>query len=136
MIGLLDEKYVENIIKASENSMFWTRILGKIPPGVSLKHPDCMNNIKKVLNLFKVGSIIVGHTPQSFMYSNDINSTCDHRVWRVDNGSSAAFNAFDPEHKSTGIVTNSRRTQYLEIIDDNRYYKCDEYNCKCEIRAI
>ena len=136
LLGLIDEKEVENIIKVSENSMFWTRILGKIPPGVSLKEPDCINNIKKVLNLFKVGSIVVGHTPQSFMYSNDINSTCSGRVWRVDNGSSSAFNAFDVKLKKTGVTEYSRRVQYLEIIDDNKYYKCDQYNCKCEIRVV
>lgn len=135
LIGLLDQQYVDNIIKVTEKSMFWTRILGKIPPGTSLKDPACMDNIKNVLNLFKVGSIVVGHTPQSFLYSNDINSTCSNRVWRVDNGSSAAFNAFDIRLKQIGVVEYSRRVQYLEIIDDNKYYKCDQYNCKCEIRA-
>lgn len=136
LLGLIDEKEVKNIIKVSENSMFWTRILGKIPPNVNIKEPECINNIKQVLNLFKVGSIVVGHTPQSFMYSNDINSTCSGRVWRVDNGSSSAFNAFDLKLKKTGVTEYSRRVQYLEIIDDNKYYKCDQYNCKCEIRVV
>jgi hypothetical protein len=136
LIGLIDEEEVKNIIKVSEHSMFWTRILGKIPPGADLKEPECINNIKQVLNLFKVGSIIVGHTPQSFMYSNDINSTCSGRVWRVDNGSSSAFNAFDLKLKKTGVTEYSRRVQYLEIIDDVKYYKCDQYNCKCEIRVV
>lgn len=134
LLGLLDQDYVEHIIKYSKNSMFWSRILGKIPPGVSLTNPDCMNNIKNVLNLFQIGSIVVGHTPQSFMYSNDINSTCDNKVWRVDNGSSSAFNNFDTSFKKTGIYTSSRRTQYLEIIDDKNYFVCDGSGCKREMR--
>lgn len=136
LIGLLDQKHIDNIIKVTDNSMFWTRILGKIPPGESLNSPVCINNIKNVLNLFKVGSIIIGHTPQSFLYADDINSTCGNKVWRVDNGSSAAFNVFDPTLKNTGIAEYSRRVQYLEIIDDITYYKCDQYNCKCEIRTV
>lgn len=134
LLGLLDQDYVEHIIKYSKNSMFWSRILGKIPPGVSLTNPECMDNIKNVLNLFQIGSIVIGHTPQSFMYSNDINSTCDNKVWRVDNGSSSAFNNFDTSFKKTGIYTSSRRTQYLEIIDDNNYFVCDGTGCKREIR--
>ena len=135
LLGLLDQNYVEHIIKYSKNSMFWSRILGKIPPGVSLTNPRCMDNIKNVLNLFQIGSIVVGHTPQSFMYSDDINSTCDNKVWRVDNGSSSAFNNFDANFKKTGISTLSRRTQYLEIIDDNTYLVCDGSGCKREIRT-
>lgn len=134
LLGLLDQNYVEHIIKHSEHSMFWTRILGKIPPGVSLSEPRCMDNIKNVLDLFKVGSIVIGHTPQSFMYSDDINSTCSNKVWRVDNGSSSAFNAFDSTFKKTGVSTKSRRAQYLEIIDDSNYFVCDKNGCKREVR--
>jgi hypothetical protein len=134
LLGLLDQDYVEHIIKHSKHSMFWTRILGKIPPGVSLDEPDCIDNIKNVLSLFNVGSIVIGHTPQSFMYSDDINSTCSNKVWRVDNGSSSAFNVFDKKFEQTGTLTNSRRTQYLEIINDNNYFVCDGTGCKREIR--
>jgi hypothetical protein len=134
LLGLLDEKYVEHIIKYSEHSMFWSRILGKIPPGVSLTDKKCMDNITNVLKLFNVGSIVVGHTPQSFLSSNDINSTCSNKVWRVDNGSSAAFNNFDPSFVENKVASTSRRTQYLEIIDDNTYFVCDGDGCKKEIR--
>lgn len=135
LLGMLDSDYVEDIIKQSNHSMFWTRILGKIPPGVSLSEPECMDNIKEVLRLFQVGSIIVGHTPQSFLYSDDINSTCSGKVWRVDNGSSSAFNKFDVQYRTTGSYVHSRRTQYLEIIDDNQYFVCDGSDCKREIRT-
>jgi len=129
LMGLLDQNYVEYIIRYSENSMFWSRVLGKIPPNTSLTDSKCMDSIKNVLQLFKVGSIIIGHTPQSFMYSDNINSTCDGKVWRVDNGSSAAFDTLDKNLISTGIHTKSRRMQYLEIINDTNYFVCDGTGC-------
>ncbi len=136
LLGLLDQNYVEHIIKYSKNSMFWTRILGKIPPGTSMSNPMCMDNIKNVLSLFKVGSMVIGHTPQSFLYSDDINSTCDNKIWRVDNGSSAAFNVFDTNLSKSGIKSTSRRTQYLEIRNDSEYYVCDKTSCQREKKLI
>jgi hypothetical protein len=135
LLGLLDQNYVEHIIKFSENSMFWSRVLGKIPPGTSLNDTQCMDNIKNVLNLFQIGSMIIGHTPQSFtMHNEGINSTCDQRIWRADNGSSAAFNNFDNTFKQTGVYASGRRTQYLEILDDCNFFICDCDGCKKEIR--
>ncbi len=125
LLGLLKKKYVKRIIKSSKTSMFWTRILGNIPPNVNLNNPACINHIGKVLNLFKIGSIIIGHTPQSFTYSDDINQTCSGKVWRVDNGSSGAFHRFDHDMMSSGKIKYSRRPQVLEIIDDNQYFIMD-----------
>lgn len=125
LLGILKKRHVKYIIKASKVSMFWTRILGNIPPGVSLKNPACIGHIGKVLNLFKIGSIIVGHTPQSFTYSDDINQTCDGKVWRVDNGSAKAFNNFDRTFLTTGKTSHARRPQVLEIIDGSKYFILD-----------
>ena len=130
LLGMLNEDYIKTIIDGSKYSMFWTRILGKIPPGVSLDNPVCSEHISKILYMFRIGSIVIGHTPQSFLYSDDINSTCSNKVWRVDNGSSAAFDKFDREFLNTGSVTHSRRIQYLEIIDDKTYRICDETGCR------
>ena len=52
----------------------------------SLGEPDC-KKIQKVLNHFKVGSMIVGHTVQE----QGINSKCDKKIWKVDTGMSDAF---------------------------------------------
>lgn len=125
LLGLLKRKYVKRIIKFSKNSMFWTRILGNIPPDIDLNNPMCVGQIGKVLKLFKIGSIIVGHTPQSFTYSDDINQTCSGKVWRIDNGSSGAFHRFDNEMMTLGKIKYSRRPQVLEIIDDKYYYVID-----------
>ena len=134
LLGVIDEKYVSKIIKYSDDSMFWVRLLGKIPPNTSFDDPVCKDNIKKAVKLFEMGSMIIGHTPQSFLSSNDINSTCDGKIWRVDNGSSSAFNDFDEEYNSmTNQKTNARRTQYLLILNDNEYYVCDK-NTKKRIK--
>jgi hypothetical protein len=125
LLKLLEKKHINNIIDANQTSMFWTRILGNIPPNVSYKNPDCVNHINKVLKIFKIGSMIIGHTPQSFSYSDDINQTCSGKIWRVDNGSSSAFSKFDRELMTTGKVRHSRRPQVLEIIDDEKYFILD-----------
>lgn len=125
LLGLIKKKYIKNIIRSSRISMFWTRILGNIPPNVTLDNPACVNHIGKVLQLFKIGSIIVGHTPQSFTYSDDINQTCSGKVWRVDNGSSSAFHRFDKDLLTTGKIKYSRRPQVLEIINDSEYFILD-----------
>lgn len=133
LLGLLKKKYIKHIIRSSPNSMFWTRLLGQIPPNVPLNDPMCISHIGKVLNLFEIGSIIVGHTPQSFFYSDDINQTCSGKVWRVDNGSSSAFDGFDKMSSPAHNIKNkskSRRPQVLEIIDDNQYYIIDEIQRK------
>lgn len=130
LLGILDLKYVINIIDGSKNSMFWTRVLGSIPPDTSLSNPICSQNIGKVLKMFKIGKMVIGHTPQSFAHNDDINGTCDNTVWRVDNGSSAAFSRFDPVYMTTGKPVHSRRLQWLEIIDDVYHKICDETSCK------
>lgn len=130
LLGLLNRKHVSHIIGSSKYSMFWTRILGSIASDTPLSNPVCKDNISKVLNLFKVGGIIIGHTPQSFQFSKDLNATCDGIVWRVDNGSSQAFNLFDKKYINTGKRDSNRRVQYLEIVNDNIYKTCDMNSCK------
>ena len=134
LIGLLKKKYIKTIIKSSKNSIFWTRILGNIPPNVNLNNPICIDHIGKILKMFNIGHIFVGHTPQSFTYSDDINSTCSNKVWRVDNGSSSAFHGFDRDFISSGKINHSRRTQILEILNDNEFNICDETGCKKSIK--
>ena len=68
----------------------------------SLGEPDC-NKIQKVLNHFKVGSMIVGHTVQE----QGINSKCDKKIWKVDTGMSDAF----------GV---NGKIQVLEILNDGK----------------
>lgn len=68
----------------------------------SIGNPDC-NKIQKVLNHFKVGSMIVGHTVQE----QGINSKCDKKIWKVDTGMSDAFGG-------------NGKIQVLEILNDGK----------------
>ena len=68
----------------------------------AIGNPDC-NKLQEVLNHFKVGSMIVGHTIQE----NGINSKCDKKIWRVDTGMSDAFG-------------NDGKIQVLEILNDGK----------------
>ena len=117
-----NKEYVKKMITGI-HSMFWSRVLGNIPPGTNLLDPVCMDNIKDVLHIFKIGSIIVGHTPQ-FIKGVGINHTCSSTVWRVDTGPSHAFDKFGNQ--------KFRETQYVEIIDDKIFSICTITGCKRE----
>ena len=103
--------------------MFWTRILGNIPKNIHINDSHCAEYLKPVLKTLEVGSVIIGHTPQSFMKFGGINGTCSDKLWRVDNGSSAAFDKFDPEYinSSDRHVAESRKPQVLEILNDSEF---------------
>jgi Calcineurin-like phosphoesterase len=139
LLGLMEESCISQIIDNRDiNSMFWTRALGKIKPGVPLDSPECMDNLSHALKIFHMADsggnvrMMIGHTPQSFLYSNDINATCGNRIWRVDNGSSKAFDSFDPNMSEHNEKINSRRPQYLLILKDSEYFVCDKDGCKKE----
>ncbi len=125
LLGLVQTNKVSNLVRSSD-SMFWTRVLGSIPAGVSVDYPSCSDNISKVLKLFNVDKMIIGHTPQSFLFNKDINGTCGDKIWRVDNGSSSAFDMFDENYRKHKQKHPNRRLQYLEIINDNEYHVWDE----------
>lgn len=122
LLGLIGSDEVNDIISGNTFSMFWNRILGNIPKGVSFEdHEQCSKHITKALQIFNIESMIIGHTPQSFLFNETINSTCSNKVWRVDNGSSKAFDIFDKEKIETGKTSNARKPQVLEIINDNEF---------------
>lgn len=125
LLGLVQKNKVSNLVR-SQDSMFWTRVLGSIPSGVPVDYPSCSDNISKVLKLFNVDKMIIGHTPQSFLFNKDINGTCGDKIWRVDNGCSSAFDIFDENYKKYKQKHPNRRLQYLEIIDDTEYHVYDE----------
>jgi hypothetical protein len=125
LLGLIQTNQISSYIRPGD-SMFWTRILGTIEPGKSLEFSECNENISKVLKLFHVNNIIVGHTPSSFLHNTDINGTCDNKVWRVDVGSSCAFDNVDPYFRNNGEKHPNRRYQYLEILNDTEYNVYDK----------
>jgi hypothetical protein len=119
LLGIIDSNNVINIINSSRYSLFWDRILGAIPPNMSNTHPDCVNHLNKVLELFKVDKMIIGHTPQCFANKEGINKTCGDKLWRVDVAGSFGFNKFDTKFTSNGTINELRKAQVLEILDDS-----------------
>jgi len=102
------------------NGIFWTRKFGTINENNHLDAPDCIE-VKDTLDIFKVGQIIVGHSPQFCYKKKDgrsgINGTCHDvhqkkRLYRVDNGLSRAFDLF---RNDPNVV------QVLEILDDTHF---------------
>ena len=125
LLGIINQESIEKIISGDENyySMFWNRILGKLPPNIKNTDKRCSDNITKVLKIFKINSMIIGHTPQSFFSNDKINGTCSNQVWRIDNGSSKAFDIFDDVYITSKkeYTDEARRPQVLEIINDNEF---------------
>lgn len=119
LLGLPDKNYVVDIINNSNKSMFWNRILGSIPPNTNGKDPKCIKHISKVLEIFKVNAMIIGHTPQYFANKNGINSTCDKQLFRIDFGGSFSFDKFDDNYKLKGEKSKQRKVQILEILNDS-----------------
>ena len=110
--ALNTKKLLMNNIKLSP---FWTRIYGSIPVKTSINSDECDRSVKQILQMFKLGQIVVGHTPQLYTRGEGINGTCNdngtNRLFRVDGGFANAFRIFD----------NNNVVQVLEIIDDMYY---------------
>lgn len=115
LLGLIDKNNVINIINSKPYSLFWDRILGSIPPNMSNKDPQCVEYLDSVLNLFDVKAMIIGHTPQTFMWKQGINSTCGNKLWRVDFGGSFGFDKFNANNSNKDL----RQAQVLRIRGDN-----------------
>ena len=133
LLGLIDKNYVASIISSSSDSMFWTRVLGAIPPNTSNNHPDCIDMVEKVLNIFEVKGMAIGHTPQFFAHQKGINTTCDNSLFRVDFGGSFGFHKFDMEHKKNGHVVDFRDVQVLEILNDSKINILKMNNKDCQL---
>ncbi|XWV25020.1 hypothetical protein QJ856_gp0758 [Tupanvirus deep ocean] len=116
---LSEENDIENqkiFVSNLKESPFWTRIYGSIPENTDLDSSQCFTSVKKALQVYNIGHLVIGHTPQLFTNKNGINGTCyeqsgDKTLYRVDGGFSKAFRVFDNQ----GLV------QVLEIIDDKDF---------------
>lgn len=108
-----DQDIKSLFINNSTISPFWTRIYGSIPENTDINSSECFSCVKKTIEVFKLGQIVVGHTPQAFTNKNGINGTCyekdgSNKLYRVDGGFSRAFKVFG----------ENNMIQVLEIIDD------------------
>lgn len=83
-----------NELFESNDGILWTRHLGG-------PRPNC-EKLDHVLNKWNARAMVIGHTPQE----DGITSACDHKIWRVDVGLSAAI---------LGSKGKADRVQVLEI---------------------
>jgi hypothetical protein len=119
LLGHIKTTNVENLLNSIKLSPFWPRILGQIPPNIKMDdNEQCEKYVKPLIKTLQIGNIIVGHTPQFYEHQQGINSTCDSKVWRVDVGASKAFHPFDKINKKFNNVTESRKIQILEILNN------------------
>lgn len=116
---------LKDILVNYEVSPFWPRLLGSLPPDMNIDDDKCIEYLDETLNLYKCNNIIIGHTPQFYSNKTGISSTCkginkqnekNMGVWRIDTGSSKAFESFDSE-----INSDIRQPSILEILDDNKF---------------
>lgn len=123
LLKLSNKTSIKKLIDYDSKSIFWNRVFGKMK---TLTNEElCETELKPVLQKLKVGSIFIGHTPQFYdknnKKGNGINSTCNGKVWRVDAGLSGAFDRFDEMLSNDGVVSEERKTQVLEILNDKEF---------------
>lgn len=109
-----DTENKKMFLNETEISPFWTRIYGSIPKNVPLNSSKCFNSVRKTLEVFNIGHLVVGHTPQIAAENDWINGTCyekdkDNKLYRIDGGFSRAFEV---------ILGKRNVIQVLEILDD------------------
>ena len=99
-------------------SPFWVRDFGKVPAGATAANNSvCKNELEPVLTTLRLGSMIIGHTPQR---SGAVNETCFRKhgtieqggLIRVDIGASKAFAIAD------GHSPQERPVQLVEILEE------------------
>lgn len=98
---------ITDILFNNDISPFWNRILGNIPKEAN--DSECEKYVYKVLKLWKINNMVIGHTPTIFN-DEEINSICNNSLWKIDNGLSHGFNEF--KH-------GDEKIQYIEILNDN-----------------
>lgn len=118
LLGKKDKSEVQTIVTTEAYSMFWDRKLGAIAPNQNGDNADCKEYLDPVLDILEIKGMVIGHTPQFFGNQSGINGTCNNKLWRVDAGSSHAFNKFDDHYRESGKMMEGRKPQIIEIIND------------------
>jgi hypothetical protein len=120
LLGCIDEHTIKDIIDSYETSPFWTRILGKLPLGLDINDPKCIEYVKPVLDTFNLKGMVVGHTAQFYQNKKGISSTCNDSVHFIDIGLSKAFDPLDSHKKKTGTIDPNRELQVIEILNNEK----------------
>lgn len=117
---LEDNNELKKVLKKADYSPFWFRTLGQLAPKLKMENDGnlCDKFVSPVMKSWGIKNMVIGHTPQSFITDEGINSTCNDHVWRVDVGVSDAFSVYD--NKNTSKNPN-RDVQVLEILNDKEF---------------
>lgn len=113
----LELEVTERVINHPEVSPFWPRLYGQIPTQQPLESDQCQV-VREALQVYQIGQMVVGHTPQIQNGRSWINGTCynwddeQDRLYRVDGGLSEAF---------SHLIQDNHHLQYLEILDDSQF---------------
>jgi len=99
------------LLNSSDYSPLWNRIFGS----VQQSEQSCDILMKPLEQIYKVGKIFIGHTPQ---LNTGISNTCNGKIWLADYGASKAFNAFDNNFIYNNKRSPLREAQVLEILND------------------
>jgi hypothetical protein len=108
-IDLRQDKFLQKIIYDKDLSPFWPRFFGNLKTNLPKTDKLCVDNVNPILEYFQIKGIIVGHTPQ---IGQNINSTCNNSIWRVDFAGSKAFEYVTSKEPE---IVEGRRPQVLEI---------------------
>ena len=100
--------HFHDIFMSSQLSPLWNRTFGTL----NQTYESCKFYMEPLNKAYKVGKIYVGHTPQ---IEDGIHSSCNDKIWKVDNGMSRAFDTFKNPN-------NNKNTQVLEIINDGEIF--------------
>ena len=95
-----------------EISPLWNREIGRLEDNKE----SCNRIFNAILHAYGAKRMVVGHTPQIV---EGINSICNRKLIFVDYAASAAFNRADYNIELRGTRSESRKTQVLEILNDN-----------------
>jgi len=108
---LLGDKHdINDLLNSPTLSPFWPRDYGNENANV------CTTILPKVLTVFSVNDMVLGHSPQFFTNGKGINAICNGRIINVDVGASNAFKAWDIND------SKNRQPQVLEILNDVDFY--------------
>lgn len=116
LIGKVSDENIDSILNSYEVSPFWPRIFGNLPNNLPMESEKCQESLKPTLQLFNVNNMVIGHTPQFYANECGISNTCGESLWRVDTGSSKAFDVFNKFNKRN----ENRNPQVLEILNDTQ----------------
>jgi len=112
LLGELETPHHFNdIFMSAQHSPLWNRVFGNVNNSID----KCKRLMKPLKDVYNVGRIYVGHTPQ---VSFGIKSSCNDKIWLADNGVSRAFDDLDLNYKMTGERSVTRQAQVLEILND------------------